>query len=90
MCSTPSPALDGALIVHSVVGFGVRQTVLLLVQQDRRLLWQTVLKFCESQFDFGVFAVRGLRRLVHAGCHEGVLVLLAGDLCDTDTCHLLE
>lgn len=71
--------LDGSFTVHTVVGLVVSHTVL-FIQQVCCLVRQTVMQLRKSQFDFSVFTVRGLRCFVHPGCHQGILVLLSGDL----------
>lgn len=54
----------------------------MLDQKSGRLVQRSILMFGEGQLDLGELAVGGLRRLVHAGRHQGVLILLAGHLID--------
>lgn len=49
-------------------------------QKSGRLIQWSILMLCEGQLDLGELAVRGLRCLVHARRHQGVLILLAGHL----------
>lgn len=72
-------ALDGAVTVQAVVGLVVRYTVL-FVEQVGRLVRQPIVQLRKSQFNLSVFTVRRLRGFVHPGCHQGILVLLSGDL----------
>lgn len=39
---------------------------------------------CEGQLNLGELAVCGLGCLVHARCHKGVLILLAGHLTEEE------
>lgn len=70
--------LDSSIGVCDVVGFVCVGRVLLLDKQRGRFDSWPVLVF--SQLYLGELAVCRLRCLVHARCHDGVLILLPGHL----------
>lgn len=69
--------LNSPVVVGSVVGF-----MCVGGQKSGRLVQWSILMLGEGQLDLGELAVRGLRRLVHARRHQGVLILLASHLTE--------
>lgn len=72
--------LDRSISVCDVVGFVCVSRVLLLDEQRGRFDSWSVLVFSQSQLYLGELAVCRLRSLIHAGCHDRVLILLPGHL----------
>lgn len=68
--------LDSSISACDVVGFVCVSRVLLLDEQWGRFDSWSILVLSQSQLYLGELTVRRLRCLVHAGCHDSVLILL--------------
>ncbi len=79
----PHWGLDGPLAVACVVCLVVGHAVLCLVEQSGGFIGHSVMEVCQHQFYFGVLALWELWCLVHAWCHNGILILLARYLAIT-------